>query len=313
MKTIITKSIKEAADFIVRGGVVAFPTETVYGLAANAFDVAAVAKIFTAKGRPSDNPLIVHCSDISQIEEITTGINENARLLIDKFFPGPLTLVLNRSKKIPDIVSAGLGTVGIRIPSLQLARDLIAAAGVPIAAPSANISGKPSPTTWQAVQEDLDGRIDCILQGEPTIFGLESTVVDCTVEPPVILRSGGLTYEKMAQVVPNIVQFTAKDGALPKSPGLKHKHYSPNAKVVLVDAKAVISPTEKAAFIGIEQQNSNFELIRLCQDKAEYAATLFEFFREADRKNIKVIYCQIIEEKGIGVALMDRLRRAAEA
>jgi L-threonylcarbamoyladenylate synthase len=188
VKTVLTKLAEEAAGFIKRGGVAAFPTETVYGLGANVFDEVAIAKIFEAKRRPADNPLIAHIGEIDQIGELTAEVCENARKFIDAFFPGPLTLVLPKSEKVPMIATAGLDTIGVRMPGSRLAQEFLKACGVPVVAPSANLSGKPSPTTWEAVFEDLDGRIDCILQGETTEIGLESTVLDCSGDRPLVLR-----------------------------------------------------------------------------------------------------------------------------
>jgi L-threonylcarbamoyladenylate synthase len=177
-ETSLTTSPIEAARFIADGGIVAFPTETVYGLGANVFDAAAIAKIFEAKQRPADNPLIAHISSIDQITELASEISDSAKRLIEHFFPGPLTVVLKKSVNVPDMATAGLDSIGIRMPRSDLAREFLTACGTPVVAPSANLSGRPSPTTWQAVYEDLNGRIDCILQGEPTEIGLESTVVD---------------------------------------------------------------------------------------------------------------------------------------
>src|SRR5580765_7032200 len=188
MQTVITNSPLEAAAFIKLGGIVAFPTETVYGLGANVFDELAVAKIFEAKQRPADNPLIAHVALAEQIGELVTGISSFAHLFIDSFFPGPLTLVLKKSEQVPGIATAGLDTIGIRMPRFELAHQFLVACGTPVVAPSANLSGRPSPTTWQAVAEDLEGRIDCILQAATTEIGIESTVVDCTSEVPTVLR-----------------------------------------------------------------------------------------------------------------------------
>ncbi|MFN7621581.1 MAG: L-threonylcarbamoyladenylate synthase, partial [Acidobacteriota bacterium] len=195
MKTELTKSVESAARYIIEGEVVAFPTETVYGLGANIFNEAAIAKIFAAKGRPSDNPLIAHIATLDQLLSLAREIPPAARLLIDRFFPGPLTVVLPKLPAVPMIATAGLETIGVRMPDHPLAIELLRACGLPLVAPSANLSGRPSPTTWQAVLEDLEGRIACILQGEPTRVGLESTVVDCTAAVPTLLRAGAITLE----------------------------------------------------------------------------------------------------------------------
>ena len=310
MKTLLTIDSTEAAEFIKRGGVVAFPTETVYGLGANVFDERAVAKIFEAKERPADNPLIAHVSSVKRIKTLATEITESAGKLIDRFFPGPLTIVLPRSERVPTIATAGLDTIGVRMPRYPLACAFIEACGMPLAAPSANLSGRPSPTTWQAVLEDLDGRIDCILQGEPTEIGLESTVVDCTGKVPLVLRVGAVSLEQLQAVVPetHLHQIGERDAA--RSPGIKHKHYSPNATVKIINTQFEIS-NFKSAFIGLKSPMEKVEIERICTSVDEYAHELFEFFRECDRQGIETIYCEQVDESGIGAALMDRIRRAA--
>jgi L-threonylcarbamoyladenylate synthase len=313
VKTLLTNSVAAAAEIIRSGGLVAFPTETVYGLGANVFDAEAVAKIFAAKNRPGDNPLIAHVANLEQIEQLTLEIGENARQFIEAFFPGPLTLVLQKSERVPLIATAGLDTIGVRMPRHELAREFLAACGVPVVAPSANVSGRPSPTTWQAVFEDLDGRIDCILQGEATEIGLESTVVDCTGDVPVLLRQGSVSLEELRRVVPGTVASSLNPDVV-RSPGLKHKHYSPRAKVVLIHAKSEISNLrfENAGYIGINEPPAAVQKKKICTSIDDYAHSLFEFFRECDREGLAVIYCETVEETGIGAALMDRLRRAAE-
>lgn len=320
MNTIITESPIEASDFIVRGGVVAFPTETVYGLGANVFNAEAVARIFEAKQRPANNPLIAHVALREQISELATEINDSASKFLDAFFPGPLTVVLRKREAVPLIATAGLDTIGIRMPSFGLAHQFLLACGVPVVAPSANISGRPSPTTWEAVLEDLDGRIDCILKGEPTEIGLESTVVDCTTDVPVLLRAGSVSLEQLREVVSSTVGTSANDGEVARSPGMLHKHYSPRAKVILVDRNREISATlsessnitSNCSYIGTMRVNMGFALVKTCDSVEDYAHSLFEFFRESDRQGVDVIYCETVEETGIGIALMDRLRRAAE-
>lgn len=312
METILTSSPDVAAAFIKRGGIVAFPTETVYGLGADIFNEAAIIKIFEAKQRPADNPLIAHVSSFDQIEELTVEISSIAHLFIGSFFPGPLTLVLPTSSKVPGIATAGLDSIGVRMPGFELARRLIEACGTPVVAPSANISGRPSPTTWQAVLEDLDGRIDCILQGDPTEIGLESTVVDCTGEVPMLLRQGAVSLAELQRVVPETIEYTQVEKDPPRSPGLKHRHYSPTATVLISDFKSEISNFKDSAFIGISKPEQTFDLLKECSSVEEYAHSVFEFFRECDRLGIRTIYCEGVPETGIGAALMDRLRRAAE-
>lgn len=308
----MTTSPDVAAEFIRNGGIVAFPTETVYGLGANVFDEEALKKIFEAKMRPSDNPFIVHVASVGQIDQLASDVSESARKLIIAFFPGPLTVVLPKSDRVPNVATAGLGSVGVRMPSNEIAHRFISACGTPIAAPSANLSGRPSPTTWEAVFEDLNGRVDCILQAEPTNIGLESTVVDCTIEPSLLLRPGAISIEELLEVVPTIDVGTRSDQERPKSPGLKHRHYSPTARVVVVSPGQTLEPSSDAAFIGFAAPSANLRAFRICNSVDEYARSVYEFFRECDRKGIKTIYCEIVSPEGIGAALTDRLSRASE-
>lgn len=311
--TVLTKSPAEAAEFIKRGGIVAFPTETVYGLGANVFDVKATEKIFIAKRRPSDNPLIAHVGSVEQIKLLVSEITEPARKFIESFFPAPLTLVLPKAERVPLTATAGLETIGVRMPKHELAREFLRLCAVPVVAPSANLSGKPSPTTWQAVLEDLQGRVDCILQGEMTEIGLESTVVDCTSEVPLILRAGAITLEDLQKIIPETRLYDSENVEKPKSPGLKHRHYSPQAKIRLVQSsKFKFQSSKSIAFIGLSEPDQKFDLIKICSSVEEYAHELFAFFRECDARAVETIYCQTVEEKGIGLALTDRLKRAAE-
>lgn len=311
MRTLLTPVTAEAAEFIHGGGIVAFPTETVYGLGANVFDAAAIARIFEAKRRPQDNPLIAHIGEIDQLDQLADEIPAFAWDLIDTFFPGPLTLVLKKRDDVPLLATAGLETIGVRMPRHELARNFLKACGTPVVAPSANLSGRPSPTTWQAVFEDLDGRIDCILQGEATEIGLESTVVDCSGERPVILRQGAVTREQLSLIVPE-TSLSSGDPETAKSPGMKHGHYSPAARVVLISAGESIDDSESSAFIGLNEPKDRFGFERVVDDLNDYGHSLFEFFRECDRKGLAAIYCEAVPEVGIGAALMDRLRRAAQ-
>ncbi len=320
MKTVFTNDPDEAAEFIKGGGLVAFPTETVYGLGANVFDAAAVARIFDAKRRPADNPLIAHIAFREQISQLATDIPASAEKFIDSFFPGPLTIVLPKSTEVPMIATAGLATIGIRLPRFEIAHEFLAACGVPVVAPSANLSGRPSPTTWEAVLEDLDGRIDCILQGDATEIGIESTVVDCTGDAPLLLRTGAISLAQLQSAVSETRAYTPQGNERPRSPGVTHRHYSPAAKVLIVDCGLRIAEskvpapdaTQRAAYIGLSRPDKAFEMVQICDWVEEYAHGVFEFFRECDRAGIKTIYCETVDETGIGAALMDRLRRAAE-
>ena len=313
MQTVLTKSPREAAEFIRRGGLVAFPTETVYGLGADVFNERAVGKIFEAKQRPNDNPLIAHVGNLEQIKLLAAEITPTAQKFIDAFFPSPLTLVLPKTERVPLVATANLQTIGVRMPDHELAREFLKACQTPVVAPSANLSGKPSPTTWKAVYEDLNGRIDCILQGEQTIVGLESTVVDCTSRSPLVLRTGAITLEQLQTVVPETRLYQVKKDEAVRSPGLRHKHYAPKAKVRLIqNSKFKIQNSERGAYIGLNDPAFEVDLSKICSSVEEYAHEVFAFFRECDARNIETIYCEIVEEKGIGLALMDRLRRAAE-
>ena len=312
MITVLTKSPAEAAEFIRKGGIVAFPTETVYGLGANVFDARAVARIFEAKMRPPDNPLIAHVGNFEQIDLLVKEITPHAQKFIDAFFPAPLTLVLPKAETVPRAATANLDTIGVRMPKNELAREFLRYCETPVVAPSANLSGKPSPTGWPAVLEDLNGRIDCILQGEATEIGLESTVVDCTSEVPLVLRAGAVSLEDLRKIVPETKIYLVKENEAVRSPGLKHRHYSPRARVILIsDFGCRIS--DLSAFIGLSKPPEKFDLVKICRSVEEYAREVFAFFRACDHARIATIYCETVEEKGIGLALMDRLRRAAES
>jgi L-threonylcarbamoyladenylate synthase len=308
----LTRSPEEAAEFILRGGLAAFPTETVYGLGADVFNEAAVLRIFKVKRRPADNPLIAHISDLGQIRQLTPEISEVAQILVSKFFPGPLTVVLPRAVRVPLAATAGLDSIGIRMPRHQLASEFLRLCQTPIVAPSANLSGRPSPTSWQAVVEDLSGEIECILQGDDTEIGLESTVVDCTADVPVILRPGAVTIEELKAVAPTIVMAETDLSTPVRSPGMKHKHYSPRARVILVGRDSAGFGSGPHSFIGLHEPSKRFDFIKICRSLEEYAHSLYEFFRESDRNGIVEIYCETVDDSGIGTAIMDRLRRASE-
>lgn len=311
MRTLITSSFRTAADIIGHNNVVAFPTETVYGLGANAFQSEAVKKIFIAKGRPADNPLIVHVGSHDQIISVVSSFPRYAERLIEAFFPGPLTLVLPKNKRISPLVTAGLNTVGIRIPKHVIAQKFLSSCGVPIAAPSANLSGSPSPTTWQAVRNDLYGRIPCILKGNPSRIGLESTVVDCTGVAPVILRAGGISLEQLRSIIPS-TRLQKQQAGIPKSPGVKYRHYSPLAYVFIVSSMDETVPMKSSAYIGLQSsRRGKFGLKKICRNEVEYARSIFHFFRDCDAKKIQTIYCEQVSESGIGLALMDRIRKAS--
>lgn len=326
--------IEIAAQVLRKGGTVAFPTETVYGLGADALDPKAVAKIFMAKGRPSDNPLIVHISDIRQVDRLVKNIPERAIKLMELFWPGPLTIVFKKADIIPDIISAGLDTVAIRFPSHPVAQALIQAAGIPIAAPSANTSGKPSPTVAQHVINDLLGKIDMIIEGGPARVGLESTVVDLTEETPALLRPGGVTYEQLKKIMPDIcidpvVLDKLENGKAPRAPGMKYTHYSPEAEVVVVEGSGekvtdmihslVEENRAKGLKVGVLTDDENMGAYHadcvLSAGKAQHpetiAANLFYKLREFDEEKVDIVFAQSVSERGIGLAIRNRLNKAA--
>ncbi|MCX7878447.1 MAG: L-threonylcarbamoyladenylate synthase [Ignavibacteria bacterium] len=311
MKTIVTTSVLKAASFIRKGETVAFPTETVYGLGADCFNEKAVMKIFKVKGRASDNPLIVHIHTKSQIRLLVREITESAYRIIKKFFPGPVTVILEKNDLVPHLVTAGLNTVAIRMPSMKFTREFIKKCGVPIAAPSANISGKPSSVTWEHVQNDFKGRIPCILKGPEVKYGIESTVVDCSVEPPVLLRPGKITLEELQRIIPEIT-LVNKSSKI-KSPGMKYRHYSPEAKVIFwnTENRKLAADNENSAYIGLNKPDASFRKIKICKSPEDYASSLFSFFRECDREGFKKIYVQKVQRTGIGLAIMNRLDKAA--
>ncbi len=317
-----SRSVARAAAIIRQGGLVAFPTETVYGLGAAATDPGAVKKIFAAKGRPYDNPLIVHLSGIEQLSAVALNVPEAAFTLVEKFWPGPLSLVLFRSKKIPPEVSAGLPTVAVRMPDHPVALNLIEAAGVPVAAPSANRSGLPSPTDYRHVLKDLAGFIDAVIKSDVCEIGVESTVLDLTGPAPVILRPGGLSREKLEEALGRTVGLAALTGAgdKPLSPGMKYRHYSPLAPMILVVGplkrrrpllKALVrSFKRKGLKVGLLNISLQHHLIRN-SDPGHLAARLYGTLRRLDAEGVDLILAEETETAGLGLAVMNRLRRAA--
>lgn len=327
------KYIEEAAKIIKNSGVVAFPTETVYGLGANALNTDAVDKIFKAKGRPQDNPLIVHVAS-KDISDIVFDIPKVAQKLIDNFWPGPLTIILNKKSIIPDVTSAGLSTIGVRMPNSKIALKLIELSECPIAAPSANISGRPSPTEMERCVEDLSGKVDYILGGEKSDVGVESTIVDCTVEPPVVLRPGGITLEMLREFHEGIkldpaIQGKPSKDLRPKAPGMKYRHYAPKANLKIIkgnNEKTIekisemvhnyIENHKRVAILATDENLSRFksgEIISLGSELNlnEIARNIFETLRKCDDLGVDIILCQAFEEKEVGVAIMNRLNKAA--
>ncbi len=316
--------IKKAAEILRSGGLVAFPTETVYGLGADALNINAVKNIFRVKGRPSDNPLIVHVASMEIACHFTTAISNKGLKLAKTFWPGPLTLVVERKAIVPDIVTAGLNTVAIRIPNHPVTLELLEYFGGGIVGPSANISGRPSPTSAEHVYHDLNGKIDIILDAGSTTIGVESTVIDVTIDPPVILRVGGLSREDIEKEIGKTLRTDAQE-LLQRSPGTKHRHYAPKARVFLVeknDSKDFVrrlkEMKDKGKKIGAitysEDLNAidatKFHLV-LSSSAGQYARNIFRALRELDNLNVDSILIESVEEKGIGAAVMDRLIRAA--
>lgn len=321
------EGVLRAAKILQSGGLVAIPTETVYGLAANAFDETAVSRIFEAKGRPQDNPLIVHIARPADWEPLVTAIPEPAQRLAERFWPGPLTVILPKSGRIPPAVSAGLDTVAVRCPSHPAARAVIQASGLPLAAPSANTSGRPSPTCAAHVLHDLSGKIDAVLDGGECGVGLESTVVSLCGGVPRLLRPGGITAEQLREVLGEVdidpaVLFRLQEGQKALSPGMKYKHYSPRSRVVILDGngaqyKAYLLShlEEKPAALCFEEDLPLPGIPSVCygseQDPVSQAHRLFDALRQVDDWDAGVVYARCPQKDGVGLAVYNRLIRAA--
>lgn len=339
MNTIISKidindidknEIKKQSKLLAQGKTVIFPTETVYGLGANALDEDAVKKIYEAKGRPSDNPLIVHIYDKDDVYNLAKNINEKAELIMNKFWPGPITVILNKKDVVPYRTSGGLETVAVRMPSHLIAREIIKEAGVPIAAPSANISGRPSPTKADHVYEEMNGRVSGIVLGGDCNFGLESTVLDVTTENPMILRPGSITKEELEDVIGTVLIDPSlekkEDNKKAKAPGMKYTHYSPDADVYIVSGNVedtikkinslVAENNEKSLKTGImcleENKNRyNGEVVSLGSTLEEVGSNLFDALRQMDKMNIDIVYSEEFSTNGVGQAIMNRLLKSA--
>ena len=339
MKTIISKidvnninveELKKQAELLKEGKTVIFPTETVYGLGANALDENAVKKIYEAKGRPSDNPLIVHIYDREEVRDLAKDISNKAEIVMDKFWPGPITIILNKKDIVPNTTSGGLDTVAIRMPSHKIARELIKQSGLPIAAPSANISGRPSPTKGNHVKEEMDGRVSGIVLGGNCDFGLESTVLDLTGEVPMILRPGSITKEDLEEVLGEVLVdpslLKKEDNKKAKAPGMKYTHYSPDADVYIVSGKDkdVINKINqiirensengiKSGVMCVEKNKKLYEgeVISLGNTLEEIGSNLFDVLREMDKRNVDIVYSEAFEMTGVGQAIMNRLLKSA--
>ena len=321
-------SLQQGAELLRSGATVAFATETVYGLGANALDPRAVQGIFEAKQRPSWDPLIVHVASEEQLHEIVTDVPPNGRLLMEAFWPGPLTLLLPKGERVPGIVTAGRPRVGVRMPRHPVARKLIELAGIPVAAPSANSFGRTSPTRAEFVLQDLDGRIDAVIDSGETSLGLESTVVDVCQEPPILYRPGMVTLQELQSVCPSLVAYrepqenAAPPSALP-SPGVGLKHYAPRARLILVedtDKIQMLAEQHRAAgesvgimTLGTQPAGPAFLVFPWGEltNQDELARRLFAGLRELDAAGATVILCPLPTDQGLGVAIRDRLLKAA--
>jgi L-threonylcarbamoyladenylate synthase len=330
-----TEKVQAAANIIKQGGLVAFPTETVYGLGADALNSKAVLSLFKAKKRPLDNPPIVHVENVSMVYALVKLIPPKAGQLMKFFWPGPLTLVFERSPAVPDVAVAGLDTIAVRMPKHAVALALIRESNCPIAAPSANIAGKPSPTTAEHVLSDLNGRIDVILDAGPTSVGVESTVLDMNVNPPMVLRPGGTPVEALKKVLGDVKihPFVAAEKELPiektRSPGMRHKHYAPNAQVIVVEgAVSAVMATVKSLISTYWLQDKRVGVLATDETAWAYeadvvkslgsrrnvdvmAANLFRLLREFNEENVDVILAESVRTEGLGLAVMNRLRKAS--
>lgn len=327
--------IQIAAEIIKKGGLVAFPTETVYGLGADALNSDAILALFKAKKRPLDNPPIIHVENADDVNKLVESLPEEAELLMKKFWPGPLTLVFRRSKMVPEVTVAGLDTIAVRMPKHEVALALIRESGVPIAAPSANLAGKPSPTNSRHVFDDLKGRIDVILDGGATCVGVESTVLDLSVKPPLVLRPGGIILEALREILGEVElhPFVAAEKEIAvgeiHSPGMKHKHYAPKARLILVEGR-LSAVVEKIIEMVNEYKHKGFRVGVLGTDETcqkytgdsikslgslfnleAIAQNLFRLLREFDEDNVDVIVAEGVPAEGIGLAVMNRLRKAS--
>ncbi|MCH5189008.1 MAG: threonylcarbamoyl-AMP synthase [Oscillospiraceae bacterium] len=317
------RALSESARLIKDGQVVAIPTETVYGLAANALDENAVKKIYIAKGRPSDNPLIVHVSDISELSPLVSEIPLKAKIMAERFWPGPLTMIMKKSGIIPSVTSGGLDTVAVRMPESEYARAIIKACGVPLAAPSANLSGSPSPTNAKYVFDDMNGRIPLIIDGGKSKIGVESTVITFTTDIPTVLRPGGVTVEEIRNTIGEVnvddaVLHELKNGETAASPGMKYKHYAPRADITILKGslEQFIEYTSGKDFFALvfEGEEKYFEKAVTYGkplDAVSEANRLFDALRELDEKGAKTVFARCPELSGVGLAVYNRLIRSA--
>lgn len=323
IRTNKNEALEEASELLKSGEVVGIPTETVYGLAANALDEEAVKKIYIAKGRPSDNPLIVHISDISELSPLVKEIPEKVKVMASAFWPGPLTMIMKKSDVIPSVTSGGLSTVAIRMPENEYARAIIKSAGVPLAAPSANLSGSPSPTNARYVFDDMNGRIPLIIDGGASKIGVESTVITFATEIPTVLRPGGVTVEEIRETIGEIkvadaVLHDLKEGETAASPGMKYKHYAPKANITILKGslEKFIEYTSGKDFFalvfeGEEKFFKNAVTYGKANDGLSEAGRLFDALRELDEMGAKTVFARCPELTGVGLAVYNRLIRSA--
>ncbi|MDE5892688.1 MAG: threonylcarbamoyl-AMP synthase [Acetatifactor sp.] len=327
------QALQVAGDLLRRGGLVAFPTETVYGLGGDALNPESSRKIYAAKGRPSDNPLIVHIARMEDLAPVVRQVTEEAILLAQAFWPGPLTMVLTKSERVPYETTGGLDTVAVRMPSHPVARRLIACGGGYVAAPSANLSGRPSPTSAKYVIEDMDGRVDMIIDGGEGDIGLESTIVDLTVSPPQILRPGYITQDMLAEVLGQVsvdqTILTSDSGQAPRAPGMKYRHYAPQGELMIISGPAGMvtdyinihaaddrNQGHKVGVIGTDEVLPEYraDMVRSLgsrQDEESIARHLYSILREFDDEQVTRIYSECFETTGLGQAIMNRLLKAA--
>lgn len=322
------KNIIRGAEYLKNGEVVAIPTETVYGLAADAFNERATKKIFEVKGRPQDNPLLVHIYKLEQVYDICKDISKEAEKVIDAFWPGSVTLIFNKKDCISDTITAGLKTVGIRFPENKITRALIKESGTLLVAPSANLSGKPSTTSAEHCYNDLNGKIPCILDGGPCSIGLESTIIDMSTPDPILLRPGGISLDDIRKVIPNLIYkknlLSAKENEIPKAPGMKYRHYAPDAPVTLVEGDYIKTSkwikenaNENEAVICFEEFLNSFKDYRHVYSLGSYkmldiaAQKIFDLLRECDKSNVSHIYIQSPYDIGLGDSIINRLEKAS--
>lgn len=327
LKSGINKDYDKAAEILKNGGLVAIPTETVYGLAANALNSESVKNIFAAKGRPGDNPLIVHISSMEELYPLVEEVPEKAKILAEKFWPGPLTMIFKKSSIIPDEVSAGLETVAVRMPSHKDAREIIKRSGIPLAAPSANTSGRPSPTNAKRVLEDMDGKIDAVFDGGNCEYGVESTVITLVGDVPTLLRPGGITYTQLCDALGEVnidkgVLSPVDNNRKVASPGMKYKHYAPKAHVTIIKGsfegfKNYVEQNAKegCAVMCFEGEEKYFSLPCVTygteKDHLSQSKRIFEALRETDSLGAQRVYARCPSTDEIGLAVLNRLLRAA--